>query len=156
MAQGAARADGLCRALAEQHDRRVQVTSVTIGLPVTDLSRARRWYEAVLEVARPDVEPVDGMVEYHVGGIWLQLGQSEESPGGSTVRIGVPDVHAERERLVGPGIGTGPVEVVEGLIACVAVPERCQRPRTSAATSFIGISRWRGSVGDSRNSAWRR
>lgn len=94
----------------------MRVTSVTIGLPVTDLPRARRWYETVLEVEGPDVEPVEGVVEYRVGGIWLQLGESEERPGGSTVRIGVPDVRAERERLVGLGIGAGPVEVVEGVI----------------------------------------
>lgn len=94
------------------------MTSVTIGLPVTDLPRARRWYEAVLEVEGPDVEPVEGVVEYLVGGIWLQPGESEERPGASTVRLGVPDVHAERERLVGLGIGAGPVEVVEEVIAC--------------------------------------
>ena len=92
------------------------MTSVTIGLPVTDLPRARRWYEAVLEVEGPDVEPVEGVVEYQVGGTWLQLGESRERPGGSTLRLGVPDVHAERERLVGLGIGAGSVEVVEGVI----------------------------------------
>lgn len=93
------------------------VTSVTITVPVTDLRAAQRWYEAVLGVDAPDLEPVQGVVEYQVGGAWLQLSEAGDGPGGSTVRLGVPDVHEQRARLVGLGVEGGDVEVVDGVIA---------------------------------------
>lgn len=93
------------------------MTSITIGIPVTDLRAAQRWYGAVLAVDAPDLEPVRGVLEYEVGGAWLQLAESGGGPGGGTVRLGVPDVHEQRARLVGLGVEGGDVEVVDGVIA---------------------------------------
>lgn len=93
------------------------VTGVTIGVPVKDLRAAQRWYEAVLDVDAPDLEPVQGVLEHQVGGAWLQLSEAGDGPGGGTVRIGVPDVHEQRARLVGLGVEGGDVEVVDGVIA---------------------------------------
>jgi len=98
----------------------VQVTSVTVGQPVADLGAARRWYEAVLELGAPDLEPVDGVVEYDLGAVWLQLGEADDGRrGGTVLRVGVPDVHAERSRLLAMGIEVGEVQVVEGVVAFV-------------------------------------
>ena len=52
----------------------MHATSITIGIPVSDLQAARRWYEKVLDVSEPDLEPVADIVEYQVGACWLQLG----------------------------------------------------------------------------------
>lgn len=54
------------------------------------------------------------MVEHQVGGVWLQFG---ESPGGCVFRIGVPDLQAERARLLALGVDVGDIEVVDGVIA---------------------------------------
>jgi catechol 2,3-dioxygenase-like lactoylglutathione lyase family enzyme len=95
----------------------VQTTSVTIGVPVRDLAAARRWYETLLEADKPDLEPVDGVVEYQVGECWLQLSEDDGGPGGWVFRIGVPDVHAERQRLLELGIDVDDMVEIAGLIA---------------------------------------
>ncbi len=45
----------------------MRATSITIGIPVSDLQAARRWYEKVLDVSEPDLEPVADIVEYGCG-----------------------------------------------------------------------------------------
>ncbi len=104
----------------------VQITSVTVGLPVRDLDAARRWYERVLELDPPHLAPVDGVYEYDLGAVWLQLftpdadlpdpgiesGADEET----VLRIGVPDVYAEHARLTELGVEVDPVVRVEQVI----------------------------------------
>ena len=51
----------------------MDITSVTVGLPVTDIEASCLWYGAVFERTEPDLEPEDGVAEYEVGGIWIQL-----------------------------------------------------------------------------------
>jgi catechol 2,3-dioxygenase-like lactoylglutathione lyase family enzyme len=93
----------------------MQAISVTIGIPVRDLSRSRAWYERLLGMA-PDLEPVPGIAEYHVGGVWVQL-MDGEPPGGSwTLRFGVADLDSEHERLLGLGIELGDVRTLPGVI----------------------------------------
>jgi catechol 2,3-dioxygenase-like lactoylglutathione lyase family enzyme len=91
--------------------------SVTIGVPVTDLEASRRWYERVLELGHPDLEPVDGVVEYKVGRCWLQLSQGRCAASDWVFRIGVDDVRAERDRLLGMGIEVSSIEEVYQVIA---------------------------------------
>jgi catechol 2,3-dioxygenase-like lactoylglutathione lyase family enzyme len=95
----------------------VQTTDVTIGVPVRDLAAARRWYETLLEVEAPDLEPVDGVVEYRVGSCWLQLSEDHSGPGGWVFRIGVPDVRAERRRLLELGLDVGDLVEIDTVIA---------------------------------------
>lgn len=66
----------------------------------------------------PDLEPVDDVVEFQLGPLWLQLGQEATARSGAevVVRLGVPDATSEHERLVGLGIAPGPLEHVEGVL----------------------------------------
>jgi catechol 2,3-dioxygenase-like lactoylglutathione lyase family enzyme len=94
----------------------IETTSITVGFLVSDLAEAIRWYTALLD-AEPDLEPVEGIAEFEVReGFWLQL--SEGSGGSEAVLgLGVRNVDAARERLVGMGIPVGEVERIPGVIA---------------------------------------
>ena len=95
----------------------MDITSVTVGLPVTDIEASCLWYGAVFERTEPDLEPEDGVAEYEVGGIWIQLyvdEQAEENP--VSVRFGVDDVAAQHARIGALGIDIGPVECVDGAV----------------------------------------
>ncbi|WIE64706.1 hypothetical protein DEI99_015955 [Curtobacterium sp. MCLR17_036] len=96
----------------------MDITSVTVGLPVTDIEASCLWYGAVFERAEPDLEPADGVVEYEIGGIWVQLLEepdAEEHP--ARVRFGVDDVTAQHARIAALGIDVGPVACVDGAVA---------------------------------------
>lgn len=94
------------------------VQSVTVGLPVTDLERSVEWYRRTFELDDPDLEPAEGIVEFRVGGIWLQLGRADSAVAGAAtvVRFGVQDVAAERARLAGLGIPVGDLDRVDGIL----------------------------------------
>jgi len=78
----------------------MQISSVTIGLTVSNLTAASAWYERVFELATPDLEPIDGVVEYDLGTSWLQLGEGQPADTSSTtIRFDVADVAAEYARL---------------------------------------------------------
>jgi len=81
----------------------MEVTEATVSLPVRRVEEARRWYERLLGKP-PELEPVPGIVEFSVGGTWLQL--EEGAPGATrfVFRIGVRNLDQERSRLVGMGI----------------------------------------------------
>ena len=100
----------------------MQAISVTIGIPVRDLARSRAWYDLVLGRA-PDLEPVPGISEYHVGGVWVQLMDGEPPGGHWTLRFGVADVDGERERLLGLGTEPGEVQTVAGVIRHFALAD---------------------------------
>ena len=99
--------------LADAVSERRGATSITVGLPVSDVKAARAWYQRVLgKVA--DIEPVEGIVEFEVHpGSWLQLHDGDQT----AFRIGVEDLEATRNRLLTSGIEVGPIERVEGVIA---------------------------------------
>jgi predicted enzyme related to lactoylglutathione lyase len=97
----------------------MDVSSVTAGLPVSDLGRALRWYQHVLGLGEPDLAPADGVVELRVGPVWLQLSQEEQAPpsaAGCVLRFGVADAAAERARLAAMGVAVGPLEHVPGAV----------------------------------------
>lgn len=92
----------------------MDVQSVTVGLPVSDLERAVAWYQRVFALSAPDLVPADGVVEFQLGTIWLQLGEEPTRRSGAEVvtRFGISDAAAERERLIAQGVEVGPLEHV--------------------------------------------
>jgi catechol 2,3-dioxygenase-like lactoylglutathione lyase family enzyme len=94
----------------------MQAVSVTIGIPVRDLARSRAWYDRLLAKEAPELEPAPGIVEYHVGGVWVQLMGGEPAGGSWTPRFGVADLDSERRRLEGLLIELGDVRTVPGAI----------------------------------------
>ena len=96
----------------------MRVTSITVGVPVSDVDRAGRWYERTLGIG-PHIEPVRGIHEYEVSpGCWLQLFEGESSSSDHVFRIGVEDIEAERHRLLSLGVTVQETKRVEGVIAC--------------------------------------
>ena len=93
----------------------LEAAEVTVGIPVTDLSRARGWYERVLG-RPPELEPMPGILEWKVGGAWLQLEEGTARPGGWTFRIGVQNLKLERSRLVELGLQVSDVTDIPGVI----------------------------------------
>lgn len=96
----------------------MNVQSVTVGLPVSDLDRAIAWYQRVFTLSAPDLVPADGVVEFRLGTMWLQLGEEPTTRSGAEVvtRFGVDDAAAERERLLAAGVAAGPLEHVPGVV----------------------------------------
>jgi predicted enzyme related to lactoylglutathione lyase len=99
-------------------DGGVEVSSVTVGLPVGDLGQAVRWYQEVFGLGEPDLAPADGVLEFQVGPVWLQLSAAPVAPSaaGTVTRFGVADAGAERTRLARLGVAVGPLEHVEGAV----------------------------------------
>lgn len=96
----------------------MNVSGVTVALPVSDLDSAANWYQRVLELSEPDLQPVDGVVEFKIGSLWLQLGEESTARSGAQVvtRFGVDDAGQERQRLERLGIPVGPLEHVPGAV----------------------------------------
>jgi predicted enzyme related to lactoylglutathione lyase len=92
----------------------MDVSSAAVGLPVSDLAAAMKWYRQVLELAEPDLQPADGVVEFKIGSLWLQLGEEPTARSGAqvVVRFGVDDAERERQRLEQLGVSVGPLEHV--------------------------------------------
>jgi lactoylglutathione lyase len=92
----------------------MDVTSVTVGLPVADVFAAARWYREVFGLGPPDLVPAASVVEFELGSVWLQLFEAPpaQRAAGAVARFGVADTAAERERLAGLGVGVGPLEHV--------------------------------------------
>jgi predicted enzyme related to lactoylglutathione lyase len=96
----------------------MEVVSATVGLPVRDLSISVDWYRHVLELSEPDLEPAEGVVEFQVGPIWLQLSEDGTTRSGSAavLRFGVADAWAQRRRLEAIGVAVGPLKHVPGAV----------------------------------------
>ncbi|MFV0309074.1 MAG: VOC family protein, partial [Desertimonas sp.] len=96
----------------------VDVSSVTVGMAVSDLAPSILWYQGAFELSVPDATPADGVVEFRVGPAWLQLGAESSARSGAevVVRLGVADASRERERLAALGISVGPVERIENAV----------------------------------------
>lgn len=91
-------------------------TSVTVGIPVSDIEAASAWYARVL--GKPhDIEPVPGIREFEVAGTWVQLCEGRPADGNWTLRIGTADLSAERHRLQRLGIELGETSSVPGVIS---------------------------------------
>ena len=95
----------------------MRITSVTVGLPVRDLDAAMRWYTRVLELGPPELAPADGVVEFEVGPVWLQLGADPGvQPSDVALRFGVSDVQGVHRRLTDLRLEPGDIEHVPGAV----------------------------------------
>ena len=108
----------------------MDVTSLTVGLPVSDLQRSREWYARLLQSDETPLEPVDGVLEHELSpGHWLQIFQTDSvheaarEAGSVVVRFGVADVAAERQRLLGLGIEVDALVRVEGVLEYADFPD---------------------------------
>ena len=78
------------------------------GIPVTDIARARAFYENVLGL-KPTMESAGGMwIEYDIGATTLGIGsygeQWQPSPQGTCVALEVDDVDAAIAHLQANGV----------------------------------------------------
>jgi predicted enzyme related to lactoylglutathione lyase len=95
----------------------MNVSGVTVGLHASDLASSIRWYQRVLQLSEPDLEPADGVVEFKVGPVWLQLGEEPaDGPAPAVTRFGVENAGQEQDRLLGLGLAVGPLEHVPGAV----------------------------------------
>jgi predicted enzyme related to lactoylglutathione lyase len=95
----------------------MELTSITIGIPVGNLEMASQWYERCLEL-KAHIEPATDIREYQIfPGCWLQLSEAETTTSQHSLLLGVVDLDAERQRLKGLGVEVGEINRVEGLIA---------------------------------------
>ena len=95
----------------------MELTSITIGIPVADLDQAARWYEKSLELSA-SIEPAPDIREYEIyPGCWLQLSEAETTESEHCLLMGVADLQAERNRLAGLGADIDDIQRVEGVIA---------------------------------------
>ena len=92
--------------------------------PVTDLSRARGFYEGVLELKPTSLYEEAGWVEYEIGAGAFALGKADEkwqpSALGSSVAFEVDDLDAAVAKLKESGV-TFDMEVVDTPVCRMAV-----------------------------------
>jgi predicted enzyme related to lactoylglutathione lyase len=95
----------------------MRATSITVGIPVSDIGEAVRWYQRVLAIDF-GIEPVPGVHEFEIRqGCWLQLFRGEPSGTEHVFRFGVEDIESQRSRLLDLGVAVTDIERVEGVIA---------------------------------------
>lgn len=92
-------------------------TSVTFGVPVTDMDEATQWYKAWLGDV-PQLDPAPGVREFEVmPNVWLQI--SEEtvgSPSAHAFRLGVDDAAAWHARLSNLNVTVEDIVEVPGAV----------------------------------------
>jgi predicted enzyme related to lactoylglutathione lyase len=64
-----------------------------------------------------DIEPMPDIRESEVAGTWVQLAEDEDTTGNWTLRIGVSDLDAERQRLEDLGIRLGDTHTVPEVVS---------------------------------------
>lgn len=72
--------------------------SITIGLPVSNLEKSACWYEMVL-MSDEQLIPVEGVVEYSIGSVWIQLFEEKIIISENVLRLETEDIEIEFERL---------------------------------------------------------
>ena len=92
--------------------------------PVTDLSRARAFYEGVLELKPTSLYEEAGWVEYEIGAGAFALGKADEkwkpSAAGSCVAFEVDDLDATVTKLKESGVPFD-MDVMDTPVCCMAV-----------------------------------
>ncbi|REJ15636.1 MAG: ornithine monooxygenase [Caldibacillus debilis] len=76
------------------------IFELTIQVRVKDINEGIRWYQTLLNKP-PDFIPHAGIAEWEIiPGCWLQVAEGDPAEGSGPLRLGVPDIAFERERLV--------------------------------------------------------
>jgi predicted enzyme related to lactoylglutathione lyase len=110
----------------------MKVTEIAFtGYPVTDLKRARRFYEGALGLkpARTFGDETTAWIEYDIAGATLSIGNMapewKPMPGGGSVGLEVDDFPAAIEKLKAGGYNVffGPIETPVCHMAVVADPD---------------------------------
>ena len=95
----------------------MNLTSITICVPVKSIDQASRWYESCLELTE-HIDPAPGIREYELRpDCWLQLSEGESAPSEHCLLLGVENIDRERKRLLSLGVDVGEIERVEGAVA---------------------------------------
>ena len=96
----------------------MEITSTTIGIPVSNLALSRLWYQAVFELDPPELELVEGILDYPFAGVSLQLSEEPDvtATGDVLLRLGVDDVGEHHRRLSELDIDVSPIVRVEGAV----------------------------------------
>ncbi len=86
------------------------VYEMTIQVRVSPFESGLRWYRVLLQ-REPDFVPHEGFAEWElVPGCWFQLAEGTPTVGNGPLRLGVPDLDAERQRLIAE-LNVDPFEV---------------------------------------------
>ncbi|OTN89083.1 hypothetical protein A5819_001575 [Enterococcus sp. 7E2_DIV0204] len=91
----------------------LNVKSVTVGLPVSNLEAAASWYEKLF-MSDEKITPVEGIIEYQIGSVWIQLFEEKMNVSENVLRLEVEDLDTEFKRLKTLGV------IVDEVIADVA------------------------------------
>ena len=89
----------------------MNITGVLAGIAVSDLQRAKTWYQTLL--GRPaDAEPMPGLAEWRTPGGTIQVVEDAQRAGGSLLTLWVPDLREAFAELTARG--GQPPELNEG------------------------------------------
>lgn len=81
----------------------LKVKSSTVGLPVSNLEKSASWYAKLL-MSDEKLMPVEGVIEYQIGSIWIQLFEEKITVSKNALRLEVEDLETEFERLKALGV----------------------------------------------------
>ncbi|MDZ5758952.1 VOC family protein [Carnobacterium maltaromaticum] len=81
----------------------LNVKSITVGLPVSNLEKSASWYEKIL-MSDEKISPVEGIIEYQIGSVWIQLFEEKINVSENGLRLEVEDLDKEFERLKTLGV----------------------------------------------------
>ena len=85
------------------------IEHVLAAVPVSDLDKSRRWYEALLGRA-PDNNPMPTVVEWQVvPGGWVQVFDNDRCAGFTFVNVAVQDLDAHIDELKRRGLEPGEI-----------------------------------------------
>ncbi|WP_430597962.1 VOC family protein [Enterococcus sp. AZ177] len=97
----------------------LNVKSITVGLPVSNLEEAASWYEKLL-MSEEKLIPVEGVIEYPIGSVWIQFFEEKINVSENVLRLEVEDLDTEFERLKTLGVIVDEaIEDVPGIIRYV-------------------------------------
>jgi catechol 2,3-dioxygenase-like lactoylglutathione lyase family enzyme len=99
--------------------------AVTVGVPVRDLEAATRWYRSALNLGQPGLEPMEGLVEFDLGPVWLQLAHDPVHAGaeGMSINFSVEDASAEHSRFASLGLEVSEIQRYEGVVEFFALTD---------------------------------